>query len=100
VGVVLVDDSALMRQVTRRMLAPFKQAEVVGEAANGVEGIDVVARESPDVVILDLEMPLMTGIEFLKVRERRGWDMPVIVLSSIARRGARVTMEALALGAS
>ena len=82
------------------MLAPFKQAEVVGEAANGVEGIDVVARESPDVVILDLEMPLMTGIEFLKVRERRGWDMPVIVLSSIARRGARVTMEALALGAS
>jgi two-component system chemotaxis response regulator CheB len=52
------------------------------------------------VIVLDLEMPEMDGIEFLKERKRLGIEIPVIILSSIARRGAQITMEALSLGAS
>jgi two-component system chemotaxis response regulator CheB len=55
---------------------------------------------NPDVIVLDLEMPEMNGIEFLKERKKQGIKIPVIILSSIARRGAEITMEALSLGAS
>jgi two-component system chemotaxis response regulator CheB len=55
---------------------------------------------NPDVIVLDLEMPEMNGIEFLQERKRQGINIPVVILSSIARRGAEITMEALALGAS
>ncbi len=62
--------------------------------AQELETLDV------DVIILDLEMPEMNGIEFLKKRKELKIDIPVIILSSVARRGAEVTMEALSLGAS
>jgi two-component system chemotaxis response regulator CheB len=55
---------------------------------------------NPDIIVLDLEMPEMNGIEFLKERKKQGITIPVVILSSLAARGAEITMEALSLGAS
>jgi two-component system chemotaxis response regulator CheB len=74
---------------------------VIGDKAmNGIFALQKLPRVNPDIIVLDLEMPEMNGIEFLKERKTRGITIPVIILSSIARRGAEITMEALALGAS
>jgi len=73
---------------------------IADRAMNGYFALQKLERCKPDVIVLDLEMPQMNGIEFLKERKRLGIDIPVIILSSIARRGAEITMEALALGAS
>jgi two-component system chemotaxis response regulator CheB len=67
---------------------------------NGIFALQKIPRVNPDIIVLDLEMPEMNGIEFLKERKKQGITIPVIILSSIARRGAEITMEALALGAS
>jgi two-component system chemotaxis response regulator CheB len=73
---------------------------VADKAMNGLFALQKIPRVNPDVIILDLEMPEMNGIDFLKERKKQGIKIPVIILSSIARRGAEITMEALALGAS
>jgi two-component system chemotaxis response regulator CheB len=73
---------------------------IAEKAMNGVFALQKIPRVNPDIIVLDLEMPEMNGIEFLKERKSRGITIPVIILSSIARRGAEITMEALALGAS
>jgi two-component system chemotaxis response regulator CheB len=73
---------------------------IAEKAMNGKFALDKIPRVNPDVIVLDLEMPEMNGIEFLRERKARGMKIPVIILSSIARRGAEITMEALALGAS
>ena len=74
---------------------------IVGaKAINGAFALKKLGAFRPDVIVLDLEMPEMNGIEFLKVRKERNIDVPVVILSSIAKKGAAITMEALALGAS
>jgi two-component system chemotaxis response regulator CheB len=73
---------------------------VAEKAMNGFFALQKIPRVMPDVVCLDLEMPEMNGIEFLKERKKQGIDIPVIILSSVAERGAAITMEALSLGAS
>jgi two-component system chemotaxis response regulator CheB len=70
------------------------------KAMNGVFALQKIPRVNPDIICLDLEMPEMNGIEFLKERKKRGINIPVVILSSIAARGAEITMEALSLGAS
>jgi two-component system chemotaxis response regulator CheB len=67
---------------------------------NGIFALQKIPRVNPDIIVLDLEMPEMNGIEFLKERKKLGITIPVVILSSIAARGAEITMEALALGAS
>ncbi|MFP4373911.1 MAG: chemotaxis response regulator protein-glutamate methylesterase [Spirochaetaceae bacterium] len=97
---LVVDDSALMRNLVSRMLEAAGDIRVVGTAMNGEFALQKIERLEPDVVVLDIEMPVMNGIEFLRERRTRSIDVPVIVLSSVARKGARVTMDALALGAA
>jgi two-component system chemotaxis response regulator CheB len=97
---LVVDDSALMRNLVSRMLEAAGDIEVVGTAMNGEFALQKIERLEPDVTILDIEMPVMNGIEFLHERRKRSIDVPVIVLSSVARTGAKVTMDALALGAA
>ncbi|MDR1420089.1 MAG: chemotaxis response regulator protein-glutamate methylesterase [Treponema sp.] len=100
VSVLIVDDSALMRNLIGRMIEATPGLVIAEKAMNGIFALQKIPRVNPDVIILDLEMPEMNGIEFLKERKKQGITIPVVILSSIAARGAEITMEALALGAS
>ncbi len=73
---------------------------VADKAMNGVFAFQKIPRCNPDIIVTDIEMPEMNGIQFLEERKKRGIDIPVIVLSAVASKGAKVTMEALSLGAS
>ena len=100
ISVLIVDDSALMRKLVRRFFEDTPDIRVAATAMNGVFALSKIETHRPDIIILDLEMPKMNGIEFLKQRQKRGIDIPVIILSSLARSGAKITMKALALGAA
>lgn len=100
VSVLIVDDSALMRSLIKRIVSSHPELEVAGIAMNGRFAQQKLPSLKPHVMVLDLEMPEVNGIEFLKWREQQGIEIPVIILSAIATQGAKVTMEALDLGAS
>ena len=100
ISVLVVDDSALMRNLVGRIVAASSELQLVGTAMNGAFALQKLEKLGPDVIVLDIEMPQMNGLQFLEERKRRGIDIPVVVLSSVADRGARITMDALALGAS
>jgi len=100
VSVLVVDDSALMRNLICRIVEAAPGLVVADKAMNGIFALQKIPRCDPDVIVLDIEMPEMNGIEFLRERKRLGLDIPVIILSSVAKEGAQVTIEALALGAS
>ncbi|MBP5156950.1 MAG: chemotaxis response regulator protein-glutamate methylesterase [Treponema sp.] len=100
IQVLICDDSALMRNLISRMVDSTTGLHTVGTAMNGKFCLQKIPALQPDIIILDIEMPEMNGIEFLKERKKQGLDIPVIVLSSVATKGASVTMQALELGAS
>ncbi|GMO20647.1 MAG: chemotaxis response regulator protein-glutamate methylesterase [Spirochaetaceae bacterium] len=100
INVLVVDDSALMRKLVSAMIEEEKELHVVGTAMNGKFALEKIPKLNPDIIVLDIEMPEMNGIEFLKERKKRGIHIPVIVLSSVAEKGAAVTMECISLGAS
>ena len=97
---LIVDDSAVMRNLIGKIVAGSEDLVVAGKALNGAFALQKIATLKPDVVVLDLEMPDMNGIDFLKERKRRGIDVPIVILSSRAERGAQITMEAISLGAA
>ncbi len=100
IAVLIVDDSALMRKVIGKVIEGAPGLSIAGKAMNGRFALDMLERVQPDVILLDLEMPHMNGLQFLEQRKRLRIDIPVIILSSIAKEGARVTMQCLELGAS
>jgi len=100
IGVLIVDDSAMMRNLIGRMVEDTPGLVIAEKAMNGIFALQKIPRVNPDIIILDLEMPDMNGIEFLQERKKQGIKIPVVILSSIAEKGAKITMEALALGAS
>jgi two-component system chemotaxis response regulator CheB len=100
ISVLIIDDSALMRNLVSRIVEAAPGLKVGDRAMNGFFALEKIPRVAPDVIVLDLEMPEMNGIEFLKERRRLGIDIPVVILSSVAHEGAAITMEALSLGAS
>ncbi len=100
ISVMIVDDSALMRSLVSKFFEGLPDIEVAGTAMDGQFALKKLDSLKPHLIILDLEMPRMNGIEFLKNRQKLKLEIPVIILSSLARKGASVTMEALALGAS
>ena len=100
INVMIIDDSALMRNLIKTSLSNHDLINVVGTAINGRFGLKKINILKPDIIILDLEMPDMNGIEFLKERKNLGIKIPVIILSAHAQKGAKITFEALSLGAS
>lgn len=96
---IVVDDSALMRKIISDMLNRQLDIEVIGIARNGQELLSKLETQNPDVITLDVEMPKMNGIEALKELKLRNISIPVIMLSSISKRGAELTMECLEAGA-
>jgi two-component system, chemotaxis family, protein-glutamate methylesterase/glutaminase len=98
VSVLVVDDSATMRSLICAVLRRDPEIQVVGEAGDPLEAREAIKRLNPDVVTLDIEMPNMSGIEFLeKIMRLR--PTPVIMISTLTQAGADITIEALALGA-
>ncbi|MBO8159370.1 chemotaxis response regulator protein-glutamate methylesterase [Thermosyntropha sp.] len=98
IKVLVVDDSAFMRKVIGDIINSEPDLEVVDKARNGNEAISKIKELNPDVVTLDVEMPELDGISALE-RIMRGHPVPVIMLSSLTKSGADLTLKALQLGA-
>ena len=98
IRVVTIDDSALIRLTLNRYLNQFPDIEIVGQASNGREMLALVENLLPDVVVLDVEMPVMNGLQALE-ELMRSRPLPVIMLSNLTWSGAEVTLQALELGA-
>jgi len=98
IGVLIIEDSILMVSAISDMLLSDPRIKILGYARNGKEGIEKVSSLNPDVVTLDMEMPVMNGIEFLK-SIMNVHPVPIVMLSAYTKRGARETIEALNLGA-
>ena len=98
--VLVVDDSVVVRRLVSKALEAEDEVEVVGVAPDGKIALANIERLNPDIVILDVAMPVMDGLTALReIRER--WPvLPVIMFSTLTSRGAEVTLDALALGAS
>ncbi|MDP4145966.1 MAG: chemotaxis response regulator protein-glutamate methylesterase [Bacillota bacterium] len=99
IKVLIVDDSALMRRVISDMLSEENDIEVIGTARNGDELLKKIDLHKPDIITLDIEMPVMDGIMTLKEMKRQNINIPTIVLSSVSQKGTALTMECLHLGA-
>lgn len=98
IRVLVVDDSVFVRQALVRMLATEPDIEVVGQAKDGVEGLEMAQALNPDVITLDVNMPRLGGLETLErlMPIRR---VPVLLMSSATQEGAEVTLRGLELGA-
>ncbi|UCV13392.1 protein-glutamate methylesterase/protein-glutamine glutaminase [Quatrionicoccus australiensis] len=98
IKVMIVDDSALVRQVISQALMADAGIEVIGTAADPIFALQKMNAQWPDVLVIDIEMPRMDGITFLK-KVMAEHPTPVVVCSSLAEKGAQATFEALAAGA-
>ncbi len=98
VRVLIIDDSAYARQIMTEILRADAGIEVVGCASDAHVAREMIRQLNPDVLTLDVEMPRMDGLTFLRNLMRLR-PMPVVMVSSLTERGAEVTLEALALGA-
>ena len=100
IRILIADDSAVMRSLLRAVVSSDAGLEVAGTAADGEAALGAIETLRPDLVLLDVEMPVMDGLVTLRKLRARGHRMPVIMCSSLTQRGAKVTIEALAIGAS
>lgn len=98
--ILIVDDSAVMRSLLRTVIKTDPSLEVAGTAADGATALSCLPHIRPDLILLDVEMPVMDGLVTLRELRKRAGKLPVIMCSSLTRRGARVTIDALAMGAS
>ncbi len=98
--VLVVDDAVVVRRIVTTVLTDEPGLEVVGTAPNGRIALQKIEQLNPDLVTLDVEMPVMDGLETLKELRKRYPRLPVIMFSTLTERGAAVTMEALMNGAN
>jgi len=98
IKVLIVDDSALIRNLLGEILSSYDDIQVVGAAEDPYDARDQIKQLNPDVLTLDIEMPRMNGLTFLKNLMRLR-PMPVIMISTLTEEGAPATLEALELGA-
>ena len=100
IKVLVVDDSVVIRRLVSEILAADPRIEVVGPAQNGQVALAKMAELKPDAVTLDIEMPVMNGIECLRELRKIHTRLPVVMFSTLTERGASATLDALAAGAS
>jgi two-component system chemotaxis response regulator CheB len=98
--VLVVDDSVVARRLVSKAIAADGTVEVAGTATDGRAALTQIERLRPDAVTLDLDMPVMDGLETVEAIRERWPHLPVIMVSTYTRRGAQVTLDALALGAN
>jgi two-component system chemotaxis response regulator CheB len=98
IRVLVVDDSTFMRGALVRMIEKDPRFKVIDIAVNGEEGVKKAAELKPDVITMDIEMPVMNGIEALEAIMRTN-KTPVVMVSTLTEAGAAITLKALELGA-
>jgi two-component system chemotaxis response regulator CheB len=100
IRVLVVDDTAVVRRLVTEVLAEAEGIEVAGTASNGRHALQQIGLLNPDVVTLDVEMPVMDGLTTLAELRHRWPSLPVIMFSTLTARGASATLDALSLGAN
>src|SRR5262245_56329339 len=98
IKVLIVDDSALVRHIMREHLSKDPEIEIIGIANDPYAARDILVNKRPDVITLDIEMPRMDGITFLKTF-MQVLPTPTIILSALSQKGKKITLEALEAGA-
>ncbi|MEM1332253.1 MAG: chemotaxis response regulator protein-glutamate methylesterase [Actinomycetota bacterium] len=98
--ILLCDDSVVIRGLLSKFIDAEDDLEVVGTAANGRIGVQKVASLQPDLLVLDVEMPEMNGLDALREIRPAHPDLPIIMFSTLTGRGASITLDALSAGAS
>jgi two-component system chemotaxis response regulator CheB len=98
IRVLIVDDQSVVRSILAKGLSEFPEIEVIGKAADAWEARDLIVEHEPDVVTLDVEMPKMNGLQFLK-KLMPQYPLPIIMVSSLTQEGQSTTIEALESGA-
>src|SRR5437660_559281 len=100
IRILIVDDSVVVRRIVADLLASDPALEVAGTAPNGRIALAKLPQLNPDLILLDVEMPEMNGLETLAALRKTYPRLPVIMFSRFTKRGAAVTLDALTLGAS
>jgi two-component system chemotaxis response regulator CheB len=100
IRVMVVDDAVVFRGLVSRWIGEEPDMEVVSAHRNGQEAVDNFARVDPDLVVLDIEMPVLDGLEALPLLLSKKPDLTVIISSTVTRRNAEVGIRALSLGAA
>ena len=98
ISVLVIDDSALMRKLLSDIIEADSRMEVVGVAVDPYDARDKIKKLTPDVLTLDIEMPKMNGITFLRNLMRLR-PMPVVMVSTLTEKGASATLQSMELGA-
>ena len=98
INVLVVDDSAFMRKMISSMLETDREIQVADKARNGQDALEKIKKLKPDVVTLDMEMPVMNGLEALKII-MKDYSLPVIMISSTTKEGTETTIQAMEHGA-
>jgi len=98
IRVFIVDDSAIVRKIFSEELSKFPDIEIVGTAPDPFVARDKIVKLKPDVITLDVEMPRMDGLTFLK-KLMRYYPLPVIIVSALTQKGGEMTLEAIENGA-
>jgi len=97
--VMVVDDSVVVRGLVSRWIEEEPGLELVARHGNGKLAVDDVERSAPDIVLLDIEMPVMDGLEALPLLLQAKPDLRVLMVSTLTRRNAEISFKALSLGA-
>src|SRR5690242_15794007 len=97
--VLLVDDSSVVRRVLTDVISSDAGLEIAGTAPNGKIALERIGQLKPDLVVLDVEMPVMDGLATLAELRKINRRLPVIMFSTLTHRGASTTLDALTLGA-
>ena len=100
IRVLVVDDATVVRGMLSKIINAEPDMELAGSAADGKAGIEKAESLKPDVIVLDIDMPIMGGMEALGILRKRLPETPVIIFSSLSQAGAAITLDALAAGAA
>jgi two-component system, chemotaxis family, protein-glutamate methylesterase/glutaminase len=96
---IVIDDSALVRNIITDLLESGGEIEVIATGKTGLDCVQLVEKLKPDIVTLDIEMPVMDGLSALREISQKGFKVAVIMLSVLTQHGAKATFQALELGA-
>ena len=100
IGILVVDDSVVIRRMVATVLGDDPEIDVVGTASNGRIALEKIEQLHPDIIILDVEMPVMDGLATLRALRPLYPTLPVVMFSTSTERGAMATLDALAAGAT